>query len=90
MLEFNITGEVGGLEIKAVGSVEGGQCLAVTGPSGCGKTSLLRMLAGLSRPSSGRISITGGDPWFDSETGAQVRTEDRGICLLYTSDAADE
>ncbi|MEI7889528.1 MAG: ATP-binding cassette domain-containing protein [Actinomycetes bacterium] len=83
MLEFNITGEVGGLEIKAVGSVEGGQCLAVTGPSGCGKTSLLRMLAGLSRPSSGRISITGGDPWFDSETGAQVRTEDRGIGFVF-------
>ena len=83
MLEFDITGEVGGLHINAAGSVEGGQCLAVTGPSGCGKTSLLRMLAGLSRPSSGRISLTGTAPWFDSETGAQIRTEDRGIGFVF-------
>jgi len=83
VLEFSITGEVGGLQIKASGSVEGGQCLAVTGPSGCGKTSLLRMLAGLNRPSSGRISLEGAAPWFDSETGSEVRTEDRGIGFVF-------
>ncbi|MCX6388875.1 MAG: ATP-binding cassette domain-containing protein, partial [Solirubrobacterales bacterium] len=78
MLEFTITGEVGCLQINAAGSVGGGQCLAVTGPSGCGKTSLLRMLAGLNRPSGGRISLAGGAPWFDAETGADVLTENRG------------
>ncbi|MEI7560767.1 MAG: ATP-binding cassette domain-containing protein [Actinomycetes bacterium] len=83
MLEFNITGEVGGLRIKAEGSVKGGQCLAVTGPSGCGKTSLLRMLAGLTRPSSGHISLASNDAWFDSETGTEVRTEDRGIGFVF-------
>ena len=83
MLEFTITGEVGGLRINAAGSVEGGQCLAVTGPSGCGKTSLLRMLAGLNRPSGGRISLAGSEPWFDSATGAEVRTEDRGIGFVF-------
>ena len=84
MLEFTITGEVGGLQINAAGSVGGGQCLAVTGPSGCGKTSLLRMLAGLNRPSGGRINLAGGAaPWFDAETGAEVRTEDRGIGFVF-------
>ncbi|MBB1268797.1 sulfate/molybdate ABC transporter ATP-binding protein [Shewanella sp. SR44-3] len=45
---------------------QGGEVLAVVGPSGGGKTSLLRMLAGLSRPQSGLISL-GEEVWFDSD-----------------------
>lgn len=33
--------------------------VAVTGPSGCGKTTLLRLIAGLDRPDSGEIRISG-------------------------------
>lgn len=40
-------------------SVERGERLAILGPSGCGKTTLLRLLAGLIAPDSGRISIDG-------------------------------
>jgi len=42
--------------------VEGGEVLTLLGPSGCGKTTLLRMIAGLERPTSGRISIDGQPP----------------------------
>lgn len=39
--------------------VEQGDSWAVLGPSGCGKTTLLYLLAGLRRPSSGAIRIGG-------------------------------
>ena len=34
-----------------------GEHLAIMGPSGCGKTSLLRLVAGLEKPSAGSIAI---------------------------------
>src|SRR2546427_2828521 len=38
-------------------SVQAGEFMVLVGPSGCGKTTTLRMLAGLERPSYGRILI---------------------------------
>jgi iron(III) transport system ATP-binding protein len=40
-------------------SLEGGKVLALLGPSGCGKTTLLKLVAGLSAPSAGSVSIQG-------------------------------
>lgn len=39
--------------------VDDGEFLCVVGPSGCGKTTLLRLLAGLDRPTAGRICLNG-------------------------------
>ena len=40
-------------------SIDAGECLTLLGPSGCGKTTLLRSIAGLERPRSGRVEIAG-------------------------------
>jgi NitT/TauT family transport system ATP-binding protein len=40
-------------------SVKEGEFVVIVGPSGCGKTTLLKMIAGLLRPSSGEIRVDG-------------------------------
>ncbi len=36
-----------------------GEFITLLGPSGCGKTTMLRMIAGFEKPSSGEIRIDG-------------------------------
>ncbi len=47
--------------IVASFTVSAGGSLAVLGPSGCGKSSVLRMIAGLLAPDSGRVVLDGVD-----------------------------
>jgi len=42
-------------------SIPEGELAVILGPSGCGKTTLMRMIAGLEKPTSGTISIGGED-----------------------------
>ncbi|MBZ9964694.1 ABC transporter ATP-binding protein [Mesorhizobium sp. BR1-1-2] len=39
--------------------IRAGEFMAIVGPSGCGKTTVLNMLAGLDRPTSGTMSLNG-------------------------------
>ncbi|GAB7038809.1 MULTISPECIES: ABC transporter ATP-binding protein [Catenuloplanes] len=59
-------------------TVEEGEFLVLVGPSGCGKTTLLRMVAGLETPDSGRISIGGRDV-------TRVPARERGLSMVFQS-----
>ena len=41
--------------------IEDGEWLAIQGPTGHGKSTLLQMLGGLDRPTSGRVELAGQD-----------------------------
>lgn len=43
-------------------SVETGEFVALLGPNGAGKTTLVRSIVGLIKPTSGTVSVAGGDP----------------------------
>jgi putative ABC transport system ATP-binding protein len=42
-------------------NIKEGEFFVVEGPSGCGKTTLLNVLSGLDRPTSGRVILDGMD-----------------------------
>ncbi len=42
--------------------VRAGELTAVLGPNGAGKTTAVKLLLGLARPTSGKVSVFGGDP----------------------------
>ena len=49
--------------------VKSGELLAVLGPNGAGKTTAIRLMLGLSKPASGRVTVFGRDPRNASSRG---------------------
>ena len=52
--------------------------MTLLGPSGCGKTTILRLVAGLEKPSEGQIFIDGEDVTHRS-------IQQRDICMVFQS-----
>ena len=59
-----------------------GEFITLLGPSGCGKTTMLRMIAGFEKPSSGEIRIDGD---LVSSRDVLVPPEERGIGMVFQS-----
>ncbi|WP_268647306.1 ATP-binding cassette domain-containing protein, partial [Escherichia coli] len=59
-------------------TLQRGDRLLIVGPSGCGKTTILRLVAGLEKPSDGQIFIDGEDVTHRS-------IQQRDICMVFQS-----
>ncbi|HEX6459729.1 MAG TPA: ABC transporter ATP-binding protein [Thermoleophilaceae bacterium] len=81
MLRAELRASVGTIELDVALEVADGECLALAGPSGAGKSTILRLLAGLATPDSGRIEC-GGEVWLD-ERGASAPPERRRCGLVF-------
>jgi len=46
--------------------VQAGECIVLVGHNGAGKTSLMKLMLGLTRPTSGTVEILGGNPAFSA------------------------
>jgi multiple sugar transport system ATP-binding protein len=69
-------------DVRAVDGIDltagEGEFLVLLGPSGCGKTTLMRMIAGLERPTSGDIVING-------EVVTELPPRARNIAMVFQS-----
>ena len=64
--------------------VTSGEIVTLLGPSGCGKTTTLRTIAGLEKPSSGRIMI-GDRHVVDVEAGLFIPPQQRHLGMVFQS-----
>jgi len=64
--------------------VAAGEIVTLLGPSGCGKTTTLRCIAGLERPTEGRIAI-GDRPVVDCASGLFVPPHRRNLGMVFQS-----
>jgi molybdate transport system ATP-binding protein len=59
-----------------------GDLVALVGPSGAGKTTILRSIAGLYRPQSGRIAVNG-ETWFASDDRVVMPPYQRRVGMVF-------
>ncbi|MDH5710552.1 MAG: ABC transporter ATP-binding protein [Gammaproteobacteria bacterium] len=47
-------------------NVQAGECVVLVGHNGAGKTTLMKLMLGLTRPTSGTVEVLGGNPAFNA------------------------
>ena len=60
----------------------GRETVALVGPSGAGKSSVLRCIAGLTRPDRGWVRVAG-ETWFDSSGRVDRPAEERAVGFVF-------
>lgn len=59
-----------------------GSLVALVGPSGSGKTTILRCIAGLNRPSAGRV-VAGSSVWLDTDSKVDWTPQRRAVGIVF-------
>nr|WP_315300079.1 ABC transporter ATP-binding protein [Raoultella terrigena] len=65
-------------------TLQRGEVVSLLGPSGSGKTTLLRAVAGLEKPTAGRITI-GKTAVYDGNPRSEIPAEERNLGLVFQS-----
>jgi molybdate transport system ATP-binding protein len=81
MLEADIRARIGNFDLTCEVTVPSGSAVAIVGQSGAGKTSFLRAIAGLLRPTLGRIAC--GDIWFDADRDIFLPPQARDCGMVF-------
>ncbi|RZI43655.1 ABC transporter ATP-binding protein [Herbaspirillum sp. HC18] len=86
MIEFILAKELdsaaGPLQLDVEAHIGKGSFVTLFGPSGAGKTTILRMLAGLTEPERGRITVDGA-VWFDAKRRINLPPQQREIGFVF-------
>lgn len=82
MLSVRLQGSVGQFRLDTAFDAPEAGITALFGQSGAGKTTLVNMLAGLTKPEAGRISL-GDDVLFDAERGIDLPPNQRRIGYVF-------
>lgn len=82
LADQNVIQAVQGVSLE----VARGEFVVITGRSGSGKTTLLNLAAGLTRPSSGKISLDGFDLWsLSDKEQSSLRSRKVGFIFQFPS-----
>jgi molybdate transport system ATP-binding protein len=82
MLRAAVALQLGTLELDVTLTASRDETLAVLGPNGAGKTTLLRILAGLTFPDRGEVSLDG-VTLVDTARGVHVPAERRAVGVVF-------
>lgn len=82
-LQKQLKAASGPMEVDVSFTTQKGEFIALSGPSGSGKTSLLRMLAGLMTPDSGKIIKDSEKIWYDSTRKIDMPPQRRNVGIVF-------
>lgn len=88
--KVNKTYSAGELTVKAVDTtdlhMESSDMMVILGRSGSGKTTLLSLIGGLTKPTSGHVSINGTDIWtLNDKALSEFRNQNIGFIFQFSS-----
>ena len=81
-LTKTLHGPDGKMMLQVDSQINQGDLVVIYGVSGAGKTSILRMLAGLLRPESGKIQVNN-ISWFDSQKNIHIKPQQRKVGFVW-------
>ena len=82
MLRVEAATRLGAFSLDVALEIPAGSCVALAGPSGAGKTSVLRIVAGLVHPHTGRVQCAD-ELWLDTDRGVDVAPEHRRCGYVF-------